>query len=63
MTVSPWFSVCVDSFMIASLNVLYNILVMTLESIRCPRCCGSSWVCGRLRRSWHCEAAESGGSK
>ena len=23
---------------------------MKLESIRCPRCCGSSWVCGLLQR-------------
>jgi len=30
---------------------LYSILVMKLlESIRCPQCCGSSWVCGLLRR-------------
>jgi len=29
---------------------LYSILVMKLESIRCPRCCGSSRVCGRLQR-------------
>jgi len=33
------------------------------ESIRCPRCCGSSWVCGLLRRLQHCEAAEGAGSK
>jgi len=28
---------------------LYNILVIKLESIRWPGCCGSCWVCGILR--------------
>jgi len=42
ITVSPWFSVCVDSFIIASHSsttnnkCFYSILVMKLESIRCP---------------------------
>jgi len=27
---------------------LYSILVMKLESIRCPGCCGSCWVCVKV---------------
>jgi len=35
---------------VASVNVLYSILVIKLESIRWPRCCGSSWLCSLLQR-------------